>query len=400
MRALLAALVIAGKDVAQRSRDRSAYIMGVVGPLAMAVILSATLGAADEPSAFALGLATEDDGLAAEGFSGLLAELEADDVVAITAAEDRAELDRLVDDGVVDAGFHLPAGFSDAVQSGEPATITVVGDPGAPLTTDVAEAIAGTYGAELDAIALTTASVLLAEGPNGDAVGDADRAAEVTMAARSAAPPIELAPIEADGRGRDLASYYAVSLSVFFLFFSVQFGVLSLMEEREGGTLDRILMAPIPTSAVMVGKMASSFAIGVASMIVLVVATSVVVGAEWGDPVAVGVLIVVGVLVAIALAVLVAAVTTTAEQAISAASAAALVLGLLGGVFFPVSRAGGLLASVSWLSPHRWLLEGFRDVSYGAGVVDLGRTLAVLVAFVLVVGGIGLVSAGRGLVRS
>ena len=55
---------------------------------------------------------------------------------------------------------------------------------------------------------------------------------------------------------------------------------------------------------------------------------------------------------------------------------------------------------MSWLSPHRWLLEGFRDVSYGAGVGDLGPTLAVLGAYTVVVGGIGLVSAQRGLVKS
>ena len=79
--------------------------------------------------------------------------------------------------------------------------------------------------------------------------------------------------------------------------------------------------------------------------------------------------------------------------------AAALVLGLLGGTFFPVSQAPGLLATVSYLSPHRWLLDGFRDVSYGAGIADLGLTLSVLGAFVVVVGGIGLASAGRGLVR-
>ena len=400
MSSLRSVLVIAGKDLAQRSRDRSAYIMGLIGPLALALILSATLGGVDDPSAFPLGLATEDDGPVADGFGDLLAGLEADGVVAITAADDRAELDRLVEDGEIDAGFHLPAGFGDAVQSAQPATITIVGDPGAPLATDVAEAIAGTFGAELDSVALATAAVLMAEGSAGDTAGDAARIGELSAAALSQPPPVELVPIETEGRGRDFSSYYAVSLSVFFLFFSVQFGVLSLMDEREGGTLDRILMAPIAKSAVLVGKMMSSLIIGVLSMVVLVAATTVVVGAEWGDPVAVGVLIVLGVVVAIALAMLVGAVARTGEQALSYASAAALVLGLLGGVFFPVDQAGGLLAAVSRLSPHRWLLEGFRDVSYGAGVGDLGQTVAVLVGFTAVVGGIGLVSARRGLVRS
>lgn len=396
METLRSIAVIAAKDVAQRSRDRSAYIMGLIGPLALALILGATLGGADDPSAFELGLAIEDGGAVGDGFRQVLLDLEADGVVAMTSASGRTDLDRLVDDGAVDAGFHLGAGFSDAAQSAEPATITVVGDPGAPVATDVAEAIAATFAAELDYVTLATVSVLTTEG----GAGDADRIGELTAAARSQPPLIDLQPIETDGRGVDLSSYYAVSLSVFFLFFSVQSGVLSLLEEREGGTLDRIMMAPIPTSAVVVGKMMSSLIIGVLSMVVLVVVTSLAVGAQWGDPVAVGVLILVGVVVAIALAMLVAAVAKTAEQALSYASAAALVFGLLGGTFFPISRAGGLLSKVSFLSPHRWLLDAFRDVSFGAGVGDLGPTLAVLLGFTVVVGGIGLASARNGLVRS
>ena len=396
MGSLRSILVIAGKDIAQRSRDRSAYIMGVVGPLVLALILSGTLGGADDPSAFQLGLAVEDEGPVAEGFREVVAGLQDEGVVEMTEAADRADLERLVDDGEVAAGFHLAAGFGDALESARPATMTIVGDPGAPVATDVAEAIAGTFAAELDYVTLAVTSVLTAEG----GAGDAGRVGELTAAAQSQPPPVELVPIETEGRGADLSSYYAVSLSVFFLFFSVQFGVLSLIEEREAGTLDRVLMAPIGKSAVLVGKMMSSLVIGVLSMVVLVVATTLIVGAEWGDPVAVGILIVVGVVVAIALAVLVAAVARTAEQAVSYASAAALVFGLLGGTFFPVSRAGGLLSRVSLLSPHRWLLDGFRDVSYGAGVGDLGPTLVVLGGFILVVGGIGLVSARRGLVRS
>ena len=391
-----AILVIAAKDVAQRSRDRSAFIMGLVGPLALALIMGATVGGGDDPAAFELGLAVEDVGAAADGFGEVLAGLEENGIVSMTTARDLADLERLVDDGQVAAGFHLTEGFSDAIQSAQSSTITVVGDPGSPVATDVAEAIARGFAAEVDYVSLATTSVMTVEGRTEDA----GRIAELTSAALAQPTPIELVPIQSEGRGQDLSTYYAVSLSVFFLFFTVQFGVLSLLEEREGGTLDRLLMAPIARSAVLIGKMTSSLLVGVLSMVVLVAATTVIGGAEWGNPVAVGVLILVGVMVAIAVAALVAGLARTSEQAVAFASAAALVFGLLGGTFFPVSRADGLLSTVSLLSPHRWLLEGFRDVSYGAGVGDLGATLLVLVGFIVVIGGIGLVATAQRLVRS
>jgi ABC-2 type transport system permease protein len=370
--------------------------MGLVAPLALALILGGTIGGADDPAAFKLGVAAEDDGPVAGGFLQALAALESNRVIEVTAASNRADLERLVDGGEVAAGFHVGSGFSDAVQSAQPSTITVIGDPGSPVATEVAAAIADGFAADLRYVSLATTSVLIIDG----SAGEAGRIAELTSVALAEPVPIDLVSIASEGRGEDLSTYYAVSISVFFLFFTVQFGVLSLVEEREGGTLDRILMAPIARPAVVVGKMMSSAFVGVLSMVVLVAATTLAGGAKWGDPVAVGVLIVVGVVVAIAVAVLVGGLARTAEQAVAFASAAALVLGLLGGTFFPVSRAGGLLSTVSFLSPHRWLLEAFRDVSFGAGVGDLGPTLAVLIVFTVLVGGIGLVSTERRLVRS
>ena len=388
--------VIAAKDIVQRLRDRSVYIMGIIGPLVLVVIMSATVGAADDVSAFELGIVNGDGGEVSAAFESLLADLEADDIIEVTVAENRAEFDQLVDDGDVSAGFAIPPGFSAAAVSGGPVELTVVGDPGSSIAVSVAQAIADTFVAEFDYVTAASATVIGIEG-NG---GDPQRQSELAAAAVALGAPITLAPVETDGRGRDLASYYSVSLSVMFLFFTVQFGVLSMMEEREVGTLSRIMVAPIAPAAIVLGKMASALVIGLMSMVVLVVATTLIVGAEWGDPVAVGVLIVAGVIVAIALSVLVTAAARTAEQAGAYATIAALVLGLLGGVFFPISQAPALLTAFSYASPHRWLLDGFRDVSYGAGLGAIGATVAVLFAFILVFGGVGLASARRGLVRS
>ena len=43
-----------------------------------------------------------------------------------------------MDDGSVAAGFHIGLGFSDAVETAQPSTITVVGDAGSPVATEVA----------------------------------------------------------------------------------------------------------------------------------------------------------------------------------------------------------------------------------------------------------------------
>ena len=51
----------------------------------------------------------------------------------------------------------------------------------------------------------------------------------------------------------------------------------------------------------------------------------------------------------------------------------ALVLGMLGGSFFPVAQAGGLLATLSLLTPQAWFLRGLGDLAGGGGAGGRAR---------------------------
>ena len=75
-----------------------------------------------------------------------------------------------------------------------------------------------------------------------------------------------------------------------------------------------------------------------------------------------GLLIVAGVLAATAVMALVATLASTPDQAQSWGSMAALVLGMLGGAFFPIAQAGGVLAALSLASPHAWFLRGLQEL--------------------------------------
>ena len=62
------------------------------------------------------------------------------------------------------------------------------------------------------------------------------------------------------------------------------------------GTLARLLAAPIPRSAALAGKLLTSLSLGAVSMGVLALATHFLLGAHWGDPLGVAILIAAGVL--------------------------------------------------------------------------------------------------------
>src|SRR5581483_1740948 len=192
------------------------------------------------------------------------------------------------------------------------------------------------YAAELNRVRLSVATVTAGHGTVGDTQALAARAA-------ATATPVAVSDVSAQTKQLDTKSFFAAGMAVFFLFFTVQFGVTSLLEERSEGTLARLLAAPIGRGSILGGKLLVSFLLGVVSMAVLAVATSLLFGAHWGNPLGVAVLIVAAITSAMGIMSLIAALARNAEQAANWQSVASVVLGLLGGTFLPASQAPGML---------------------------------------------------------
>jgi ABC-2 type transport system permease protein len=384
-----AAVLIAANDLRRRLRDRSAILVALVIPFALAAIFGLTLGGVAEGDVtFDYALADLDRGEAAGSFRGILGELEREGLVRLRPASSAAEAGRLAGDDTVAASFVLPAGLSDAVARGGPGEVDVLGSPDAPLGRLVARAIASSWAEGVTSVQVAVAAAIAA---------GASRGAAGSLASAASAVPAAIAVADVSARERELdpTTFYAAGMAIFFLFFSVQMGVSSLLEERRDGTLARLLAAPIPPRAILAGKVLTSVAIGIVSMTALVVATTLFVGASWGDPLGVAVLVVCGVLAATAVAALVTTVARTPEQAGTWQSVVALVLGMLGGAFFPVDRIGGVLGAVSLATPHAWFSRGLTELTGGAGASAALPAAGVLLAFAAVVGSIALLQAGR-----
>lgn len=384
------ALTIATKDLRQRLRDRSAIVIAILVPLGLAFILGAALGEEDDDSAVQhpYGLVDLDRGETAAAFRQVVSGVGFERVVALGSEEDAR---RQVDRGEVVAAFVIPPGFTADVQANRAAEIQVIGSTESPIGAQIATAVARSFATELNGVRLSIATVVSSQGPSDpiDAGPLADRARRVES-------PVAIDEDAAGSRSFSSTTFFAAGMAVFFVFFTVEFGVRSLLEERQQGTLARLLAAPMRPGAIIAGKALASFAVGLVSMVVLVVATTLLLDAEWGDPVGVGILIVSAVCAAVGITALVTTLARTPEQAAGYASIASIFLGLLGGTFFPISQGPGILATLSLLAPHAWLMRGFGDLSGGsAGAADVLRPAAVVLAFGVGTGALALLRARR-----
>ena len=349
---------IAAKDLRLRIRDRSVLIIAFLAPLVLALIFNVVFGSAfgsDASFEPELGIVANDS----PRTSAILAGISADVGGAWQTFPDRASAESALETGDVAAIFVVPEGFDAAVEQGRGGSIEVIGDVDASISTQLASAIAQGYGLGLDQIALNVASALAMGG---------DLATVIPAATAGEAPPVAtLTDITAGVRQLDGTTSTVAGMAVFFLLFTAQVGLLSLLEERRDGTLARILSTPTRPGAVLAAKCLVSVILGLASLAVLIVAGKFILGAEWGNPAGVAVLVVAAVFAAVGISALTTGLAKTPESAGSMQGIVGTVLGLLGGVFFPIGDDGGVLASLSALTPHHWFIRGLSDLAGGQG---------------------------------
>jgi len=378
-----AAWLICTKDLKARLRDRSALLIGIVVPLALAFIFNVIFsGVSGSSGVISLGVVDADHGAASQAFTQqVLPAVKSSGLITIHTEASPGQARKLAAKGTLDAVIIIPAGFSARVQAGQPASMQVIGNVDAAISAEVARSITEAYAAELNRVRLSVATVVAGGGA-------ADTQALAAQAAATATPAA-VSDVSAQTKELDTKSFFAAGMAVFFLFFTVQFGVTSLLEERSEGTLARLLAAPISRASILGGKLLVSFLLGVISMAVLVVATSLLFGANWGNPLGVAVLIVAAIASAMGIMSLLATLAKNAEQAANWQSVVSVVLGLLGGTFFPVSQAPGVLSTLTFVAPQAWFLRGLGDLRGGSLGVVWGPALAML-GFAVVAGGVAL----------
>ncbi len=389
-----AATRIASKDLKLRIRDKSAFILGLLAPLVLAFIFNFVFGGGLEGNLdLQYGLVDLDDTEISASFGSILTEIESDGLLTLSEFEDKASADAAIESGDVQAYYLIEPGMEQAVIAGEEYEIEVVGDIDAPTFTQIASSIAEQFGSGVAAVQLSVASAVSLVGtPPQEAAGWGQEAA-------ARPPSYVISDVSSATRQLDATTYFAAGMAVFFVFFIVQFGVTGLLEEQREGTMARLMAAPIPRSSVIVAKGLLSFWLGVISVGTLIIASTLLMGAVWGPPLGVALLVVAAVLAAVAIMGLVASVAKTPEGAGNLGAIIAVILGMLGGTFFPIGQGDDLLSKLTYLTPHAWFMTGLAEISGGAPWTDALPAVLALLTFAVVLGSIAWFALRRKILR-
>jgi ABC-2 type transport system permease protein len=368
--------VIARNELRRRFRDRSVLIGCLAAPLLMAAVLGLSFAGNAGTPTVRIGIAGASPRLTAAAVRA--AQLPAN-VHVVAVADDGAAKAAVADDSLDGAVALLPRRLQ--LHS----VLVPVVDPGATDTPGFDVVTRGTsqLGEEYaESIAAALSSVLYSK---RIAAGGAADASRVTVTTQSV------------GHGGKVnLNFFAPNIAVVFLFIGAGLGMRSLLMERSAGTLSRIVAAPVRPTQIVVGKLAAIFVTGLATIFVIWAVTSLVFGADWGDPLGVVLLSVATTVAMCGIAVFLTSLAKTEQQAFGITMLVGLFLALLGGNLLPSGSLPDVFQVLSLGTPNGWALVGFGrlDQLHDPAASVVGPVL-VLIVIALVAGGLALLRVRR-----
>ncbi|MBP1698115.1 MAG: type transporter [Deltaproteobacteria bacterium] len=150
--------------------------------------------------------------------------------------------------------------------------------------------------------------------------------------------------------------------TIFGVFFIVLTLASSFLQEKKDGTFQRILAAPLPKAALLIGKLLPYYLVNLIQIALMFSVGVIVFGMALGHLPA---LVMVSLALAAAangLGLLVAALGKTEAQVNGLSVLLAITLSALGGMMVPTFIMPGLMKSLSLFTPHAWALAGYHDI--------------------------------------
>jgi len=178
---------------------------------------------------------------------------------------------------------------------------------------------------------------------------------------------------------------------IFFAFFTGAFAMMSILNESEEGTLARLFTTPTNRTSILAGKFTAVFVTVLLQGIVLMEASHLIFGINWGKPLSATLALTGQVVAATGLGVLLISLVKNSRQGGPVLGGGLTGLGMLGGLF-TANMPNALPAAMNTIAnftPQGWVLKAWRLVMDGAPAGELLVPFAVMMVMGIVMFVIG-----------
>ena len=406
---------IAWKDFVIAFRDPSGLVLMLLTPFLLTLVMGWAFGGFGDNNRSTGGLGDipvaivnyDEDGQLGQALVDVFNSADLAHLVKPSTHRSETAARAAVDGNELAAVVIIPAGFTQAIipaTSGNTTTapqlgtaaVEIYGNAGRPLSVNVIRAIVDEFGQRTTAMMvagmLTPTQLVMSGRINMADTRAFGEAAVLSAQSRGLTQPIRLRGVATEaspeGDSFNFMAYMAPSMAILFLMFTATASARTLLVERQRGTLPRLLTTPTSAGEVLGGKLLGTFAIGLAQMAILIVASWLFFQVRWGSWTAVIALVVPLVAAATAWGVLIAAYARSVGQASALGTAVTLIFAIGAGNFVARTALPAWLRTASLISPNAWGLDGFLALARGGGMAEvmtpiLGLTTLTIILFAL-----------------
>jgi ABC-2 type transport system permease protein len=368
------AVEIARVNILRTFRDRLGLFFILVLPMILIVVLGMTYGGMNVAR---VGLVDEDGGsLAGDLASGLKATEIRLDVRRYGSAD---ELRDAVERGFVELGLVIHAGYDAALRDGGTGSLEYVAQP-----RSYASAVRTAVDATIADQAALVRAARYAAGVNGVPFDQALAAARERQPS-VAGVGVALVPVGDTTANPSGFAVGAQSQVVLFMFLTSMTGAVALISTRQLGISRREFSTPTSARTIILGETLGRLAFALFQGVFIIVASAVLFGVDWIDPLATGAIVLAFALVASGAAMLVATLVSNEHQLSAVGPALGMVLALLGGAMVPIEVFPPVMRTLADVTPHAWAIAAFHDLLLnGGGLARVVPEVMVLLGFAAV----------------
>jgi len=411
MKSIFYTLSVAWKEIQVISKERAWLVILFLLPLLIGSFMGGANLAMDQSESDTIsldvGLVNQDEGTFGIEMAKVIQSI---DQLKVKVYIDMTEAEGPVAKGKASAAIIIPADFSQNINNYTPASVKVIVDPAEPIAAGVVTGIVKQVVGEfiiwgevqygVRTIFEEAGVLALASSQEARAIEAQNLGVVMTRINEMRTNPVIDVVIQnpaGDQTGGTIQTFFAYlfpGLTVMFIFFIVPMAGDSLLNEREAGTLRRLLTAPIPKGAILAGKTLAYMLLACLQVVVVFTVAGLLFRTPLGkSPLSLVVLTLIVAFTATALGLMVAALAKTAKQADSIGLIMAFVLAGLGGAMAmsaqPLYRSGGVMAIISNFTPHAHAVEGYyrlmgENASFVQVLPQMGILLGMGVVFFLV----------------
>ena len=364
---------IAWKDLTELFRNRLGLVLLILMPLFMMVMVGFIYPSNGTVNNLQVGLVNEDSGfnnitLPSQSFiMGLQQINNQTHMLILSNVSSVADIRDMVQRGDLEGGIIIPSNFSTSIMTGQQGTLIIVSDESNPQISATIQGVLKTVFDEM-----------------GTAIAQQKVQALNVTNTLAVVKPFNVQTQGIVSGNPTYFDFIAPGIMAMTVMMSVMTGLpVAISQEKEIGTMDGMMVAPINRLSIILGKTLGQTARGlIQGIIILILAVGLFGVAIQGSILLVFALLLLGVFSFVGLGIVITSFTKDQETAQMLMMTLMFPMMFLSGVFFPIQQMPWYMQDISKILPLTYASDALRKVMVlGAGIPQISTDLIVLIVF-------------------